>query len=420
MVVLVWPARAQELTVIRAGRLVDVERGEVQRDQLIFIRGEKVERVIAAGGVQVPAGTRVIDLSTHTVMPGLIDCHTHLIDLPQSSGAGAPLEQSPAQMAFNGARNARKTLLAGFTTVRDVGTYRAFVDIALRDAINDGTVLGPRMAVAGAYITVSSGGGDIAGLSPDISLPPDLRAGVANSAIEVRQRVREVLHRGADFIKIIATGAVLTRGTKPGVSEFTEEEIRAAVEEAAKYGAKVTAHAHGAEGIKNAVRAGVQSIEHGSLIDDEGIRLMKERGTFLVADLYNGDYIAAEYRRLGYPEEFLRKNDETTEAQRNGFRKAVAAGVKIAYGTDAAVYPHGDNARQLPYMVKYGMTPIGALQAATINAARNIGWGDRLGSISPGKYADIIAVEGDALADLSRFMKVAFVIKGGVIFKSGK
>jgi imidazolonepropionase-like amidohydrolase len=274
------------------------------------------------------------------------------------------------------------------------------------------------MAAAGAYITVSSGGGDITGLSPDIVLPPDLRAGVANSATEVRQRVREILHRGADFIKIIATGAVLTRGTRPGVSEFSEEEIRAAVEEAAKYGARVTAHAHGAEGIKNAVRAGVQSIEHGSLIDDEGIRLMKERGTFLVADIYNGDYIAENYKRLGYPDEFIRKNEETTEAQRAGFRKAVAAGVNIAYGTDAAVYPHGDNARQLPYMVKYGMTPMGAIQSATINAARNIGWEDRVGSIAPGKFADIIAVEGDALSDLSRFMNVAFIMKAGQIVKT--
>ena len=412
------PASAQELTVIRAGRLIDVEKGDVLHDKVIYVRGDKIEKIASPRASEIPAGARVIDLSKYTVLPGLIDCHTHLVDLPQSSGPGAPLEQSPAQMAFNGARNAKKTLMAGFTTVRDVVTYRAFVDIALRDAINDGTVLGPRMAAAGAYITVSSGGGDITGLSADIVLPPDLRAGVANSATEVRQRVREILHRGADFIKIIATGAVLTRGTRPGVSEFSEEEIRAAVEEAAKYGARVTAHAHGAEGIKNAVRAGVQSIEHGSLIDDEGIRLMKERGTFLVADIYNGDYIAENYKRLGYPDEFIRKNEETTEAQRAGFRKAVAAGVKIAYGTDAAVYPHGDNARQLPYMVKYGMTPMGAIQSATINAARNIGWEDRVGSIAPGKFADIIAVEGDALSDLSRFMNVAFIMKAGQIVKT--
>ena len=415
---LVVPAAAQERTVIRAGRIIDVEKGDVLHDKLIYVRGDKIEKVVSPRATEIPSNARVIDLSRYMVLPGLIDCHTHLVDLPSSSGPGAPLEQSPAQMAFNGARNAKKTLLAGFTTVRDVGTYRAFVDIALREAINDGTVLGPRMAVAGAYITVSSGGGDITGLSPDIILPPDLRAGIANSATEIRQRVREILHRGADFIKVIATGAVLTRGTKPGVSEFTEEEIRAAVEEAAKYGARVTAHAHGAEGIKNAVRAGVQSIEHGSLIDDEGIRLMKEHGTFLVADIYNGDYIAANYKRLGYPDEFIRKNEETTDAQRNGFRKAVAAGVNIAYGTDAAVYPHGENARQLPYMVKFGMTPIGAIQSATINAARNIGWQDRVGSITPGKFADIIAVEGDALSDLTRFMNVSFVMKGGQIIKT--
>jgi imidazolonepropionase-like amidohydrolase len=416
-VVVPRPAGAlQGLTVIRAGRLVDTDRGEVRRDQLVFIRGERIEG-IHPGSAKVPAGARVIDLSRHTVAPGLIDSHAHMIgDL---TGAPlVPLERSGAQEAFSGVRNARATLLAGFTTVRDVGTYRAFVDAALRDAIADGTVVGPRMAVAGAYVTVTSGAGEITGMAPDVVLPPDYRFGVANSAAEIRQKVRALLNGGADFIKILATGAVLTRGTKPGVSEYTEEEIKAAVDQAAQYGTFVAAHAHGAEGIKNAVRAGVRSIEHGSLMDDEAIALMKERGTYLVADIYNGDYIASVGREQKWPEEYLRKNDETTEAQRAGFRKAVAAGVKIAYGTDSGVYPHTLAARQLPYMVRYGMTPMAAIQSATIVAAELMGWKDRVGSVAPGKYADIIAVEGDALADLASFAKISFVMKGGTVYKS--
>jgi imidazolonepropionase-like amidohydrolase len=402
--------------MVRAGWLVDTVAGDVLRDQVVEIVGERIGYVGPDQGRYSDA-SRVIDLSEHTVAPGLIDCHAHLVgELEQGEYANL-LMRTGAQEALSGVRNARDTVTAGFTTVRDVGTFRAFVDVALRDAIDAGDVVGPRMQCAGAYVTVSGGGGAIPPVAPDVEVPHELRFGVADTADEVRRVVREILHRGADFIKLIATGAVLTRGTDPGAPEFGEEEIRAAVDEAARYGTFVAAHAHGSEGIKNAVRAGARSIEHGSLLDDEGIDLMAERGTYLVADIYNGDYIAEEGRRRGWPAEILRKNEETTDAQREGFQKAVKAGVKIAFGTDSGVYPHGRNARQLPYMVRYGMTSMQAVQSATFVAAELMGWEHRIGSVEPGKLADLVGVEGDALDDVARFADVSFVMKAGSILK---
>ncbi len=274
------------------------------------------------------------------------------------------------------------------------------------------------MFVAGAYVTVTGGGGEVTGTAPDVVVPTEMRRGVADNEAEVRQRVRELLAGGADFIKIIATGAVLTAGTTPAASEYTEAEIRAAVEEAASRGTFVAAHAHGAEGIRRAVRAGVRSIEHGSYLDDEGIALMRRHGTWLVADVYNGDYIDEIGRRDGWPEEILRKNLETTDIQRQAFRRAVRAGVNIAFGTDAGVYPHGHNARQFAYMIRYGMTPMQAIQSATISAARLLRRENEIGSLQPGRRADLIAVRGDPLADIDLLRTgVVAVMKDGALVR---
>jgi imidazolonepropionase-like amidohydrolase len=404
--------------VVRAGQLIDVRAGDVVANRAILIRGDTIEDVIDAA--RAPARATTIDLSERTVLPGLMDMHTHLIGEGDSGHGYAHLvTRTGAQEALSGVRNARSTVMAGFTTVRDVGTFRAFVDVALRDAIEAGDVVGPRMACAGAYVTVSGGGGDVSGLAPDVGVPRELRFGVANSADEVRRAVREIVQRGADFIKIIATGAVLTEGTAPGAPEFSEAEIRAAVEEAAIYGRHVAAHAHGADGIKSAVRAGVHSIEHGSLMDDEAIALMAERGTYLVADVYCGDWIAQEGLRRGWSQATLRKNDETTEAQREGFEKAVKAGVRIAYGTDSGVYPHGWNAKQFAYMARHGMTAPEAIRAATITSAELLGRDERLGSLEPGKVADLIAVDRDPTGDPAALEEVGFVMKGGRVVTSG-
>lgn len=411
-------ASSPETVVVRVGKLLDVEQGVYLSDRAIRIEDGRVASVTpwSAGS---RGGGRLIDWSAYTVLPGLIDLHAHLVGDISSADVAAPLSSSAARDALMGAAHARATLAAGFTTVRDIGTYRALVDVALRNAINAGQVEGPRMFVAGAYVTVTNGGGEVTGQPEGMVVPDEMRRGVANNLTEVRARVRELLAGGADFIKVIATGAVFTSGTNPSTSEYTEEEMRAAVEEAAKAGTFVAAHAHGAEGIKNAVRAGVRTIEHGSYLDDEGIQLMLKHGTWLVADIFNGDYTEEVGARDGWSEEILRKNRETTDIQRVGFGKAVRAGVRIGFGTDAGIYPHGDNARQFAYMVKYGMTPLGAIRAATIDAAASLGRSQELGSIAPGKFADLIAVQGDPLEDIDRLRHISGVIKQGVLIHSG-
>ena len=400
---------------LEAGRLVDVQAGNVLTGQCISITDDKITAIASCG--PTPKGAERVDWSGFTVLPGLIDLHTHLADAGQSADLGLPLKTSPAATALIGAHNARLTLEAGFTTVRDVGTYRGLTDIALRDAINAGHVPGPRMFVAGAYITIPKGGGELNGVIPNDQLPSDMRLGVASTPEEAAAKTAFLIEQGADFIKTIATGAVLAIGTEPGEPEMTEDQLRAVVETARAKGVFVTAHAHGAVGIKNAIRAGVRSIEHASLIDDDALAMAKASGTWLVMDIYNGDYIDDIGTKEGWPEEYLRKNRETTDVQRVGFMKAVKRGVKLAYGTDSGVYPHGQNAKQFAYMVRYGMTPMQAIQSATIRAAELLGKEKMLGAIAGGRFADLVAVKENPLTNITALEHITLVMKNGKIVR---
>jgi imidazolonepropionase-like amidohydrolase len=404
------PATA-ETVQLRAGYLIDPGSRSVTHDRSLLLVDGKIVADVPWSGPK--SGAMLIDWSGKWVLPGLIDLHTHVADgYGQTDDPAEPLKHSPAATALKGAETARVTLHAGFTTVRDVGVYRGLSDVVLRDAIAAGQVEGPRMIVAGGYITIPGGGGAVTGAKPGTVIGPEFRIGEVRSPDEARQRVRAIIGGGADFIKLIATGAVLAVGSEPGALELTPEEMKAACDEARALGKYCIAHAHGAEGIKQAIRAGARTIEHASLIDDEGLRLAKARGVWLDMDIYDGDWIDEVGTRDHWPAEYLRKNLETTDAQRVGFAKAVKLGVPLTFGTDAGVYPHGLNARQFGYMVRYGMSPMQALQAATSEAARALGRAD-LGSARLGRIADFVAVTSNPLKDITALQCIDGVVQAG-------
>ncbi|MGA9355788.1 MAG: amidohydrolase family protein [Terriglobales bacterium] len=406
-------AHTQKTVVVRAGRLLDVKSGKVLSDQTIIIHGDRIASVGALGDQKLPPDATVIDLSNATVLPGLIDAHTHLTFT--TNFGYSRLGISIPREALNGARNARVTLDAGFTTVRNLGAD-GYTDVALRDAINAGDVPGPRMLVSGPPLSITGGHGD------NNLLPFEYHAtseGVADGVDGVRRMVRQNIKYGADLIKVMASGGVLSHGDNPQASQYTEEEMRAIVEEAHRLGRKVAAHAHGAQAILWASRAGVDSIEHGSYIDDACIAEMKKNGTYLVPTLYLMDWFYENAEKIGTPPELIAKAREVMPAARKNVQRAFAAGVKVGFGTDAAVYPHGLNAREFAVYVKLGMTPLQAIQTATVNDADLLGWSDRVGTVEAGKFADLIAVDGDPLADVTTLERVKFVMKGGEVVRNG-
>jgi imidazolonepropionase-like amidohydrolase len=399
-------------TVVHAGKLLDVKTGKIATDQVIVIEGDKIVSVGPAAAVKAVANERMINLPNATVLPGLIDAHTHLTSNP--SFGYESLAISVPREALIGARNARVTLEAGITTVRNVGAS-GYTDVALRDAINAGDVPGPRMLVSGPPLGITGGHCD------DDLLPYQYHStaeGVADGVEHVQHKVRETIKYGADLIKICATGGVLSKGDDPNASQYTLEEMKAIVADAHRLGRKVAAHAHGAQGVMWASEAGVDSVEHGHLMNDEAIATLKKNGTYLVPTLYLLDWHREHAAEAHLPDYAQRKMDLVAKTAKDNARKAFASGVKIGMGTDAAVYPHGLNAHEVAVYVTLGMSPLQAIQTATINDADLLGWSDKVGTLEPGKWADIIAVEGDPLQDVTTLQHVKFVMKGGEVVKN--
>lgn len=401
---------APKLIAIKAGHVLDVRTGLMSNNAIILIEGDRITAV--GPNVSVPAGAEVIDLKNMTVLPGLIDCHTHLTFEPSQMGYSS-LGISVPRSALTGAKNARITLEAGFTTVRNVGAS-GYADIALRDAINAGDVPGPRIDASGPALGITGGHCDNNMLAPEFQ---HVDEGVADGVSAVMRKTREVIKYGADVIKICSTGGVLSLGDDPKASQYTLEEMKAIVGEAHRLGRKVAAHAHGGDGIKLAVLAGVDSIEHGTYIDDEAVKLMKQHGTYLVPTLYLGDWFLENYQRMGVPAQMAAKGKEVMPAARKNIARAFQQGVPVAFGTDAAVYPYGLNGHEFAVYVKLGMTPLQAIQTATVHASKLLGWEDRIGAIEAGKFADLIAVEGDPTKDVTELERVKFVMKGGQVIK---